>query len=454
MPPGAASHGLRLGPFFETARADDGSRLLAVRPFYSRETSSDSRRREDDILWPLGIYSRRDDHFYWRALLAYGTGVSDDPTSPEDPWRFRIFPFIYAGRSQNGTEYGGFFPFYGSVRDFLVFHDNHFALFPIYAEGISPNGTEMRTILWPFYLTRHGDRIDQLRLWPFYGSSERRSLHSTRHDRFILWPFWNDTSSEGEIDGSGFVLFPLYGHSRYERRKKGLEESWSVIPPLFQYAHGDDGYRRLYAPWPFVRLLDNDNVAERHFWPIWGKTVKFDMAKRNDDATNAASKDTESDVSGSNGYSLERQYFLWPFFSTTEVDHDGMSSSVSHLPLPFYFHRKDVKQLPADESGAKTNRVVRHSYSRLWPLFSCRSVSVGTDGMSAPEATQIRVPELSLWSKSEQVERNWAPLWSLYTYRKKTDGAYCNDLFWGLLSWGRNSKGGAIFSLLWIPFAR
>lgn len=438
MPPGAATSGLRLGPLFETATDGEGSRLVAVRPFYSLESSGGeglSSRREDDILWPLGIRSRRDDHYYWRALLFYGTGVDDDATSPEDPWRFRLFPLIYAGRTQEGEDYGAFFPFYGTIRDFLVFHETKFVLFPIYAEGRSPTGTEMRTVLWPFYLTRHGERIDQFRLWPFYGSEERRNLHTTRRNRFIAWPFWNDTSSEGEIEGSGFVLFPIYGHSRHTRRKRGVEESWSVIPPFFQYGRGDDGYRRILAPWPFVRVLDNDGVRERHFWPAYGHSQRFSPPG-----------------DGAGGIpEMDREYLLWPFISRTETERDGIRSRVLHLPMPFYFHRETV--WPASDaadgdtdgggSGAHARRI---SYSRLWPMFSRRAID--------DEACFVRVPELSLWSKSEQVERNWAPLWSLYTYRSKPSGAYCNDLLWGLLSWGRNDDGGMILSLLWITLAK
>lgn len=432
MPPGAASGGRRLGPIFEHAWTENGDSLLAVRPFYSREASSpagDDARLENDILWPFGISSRRGTHSYWRAALFYGTSVEDDPSSPEDPWRFRLFPLVFAGRTQDGEDYGAFFPLGGTIREFLFLHEFRFVLFPIYGASGGGEGTvEMRTVLWPFYLTRHGERIDQFRLWPFYGTSERRGLHTTRRSRFVAWPFWSDTSSSGEIDGSGFVLFPIYGHSRHKREKRGLEESWSVIPPLFHYGRGDDGYRKISAPWPFVRILDNDGLRERHVWPLWGKTDRF--------AKPAPDSDTPASWLG-------REYFLWPFFSFTETNSEHRHERVVHLPMPFYFHRESCL-IPPSNTPAPIK--CTNSYTRLWPLFSHRAASgVGT---------HVRVPELSLWSKSEQVERNWAPLWSLYTFRRKASGAYCNDLLWGLLSWGRNDDGGAIFSLLWIPFAR
>lgn len=454
MPPGAASGGRRFGPLFETAWTEDGGSMLAVRPFYSREETApadDDARLENDILWPLGVTSRRGTHSYWRAALFYGTSVDGDPSSPEDPWRFRLFPLVFAGRTQDGEGYGAVFPLGGTIREFLFLHDFSFILFPIYGEGKGggDGGVETRTVLWPFYLTRHGERIDQFRLWPFYGESERRGLHSTRRNRFVAWPFWSDSSSSGEIEGSGFVLFPIFGHSQYMRERRGLEESWSVVPPFFQYGRGDDGYRKVFAPWPFVRLLDNDGVRERHVWPLWGKTERFAKPVGDADGAQLAAW-------------LGREYLLWPFCSWTETHSRGGGERVVHLPMPFYFHRETysladaAERVPPGEAQADADGEAQSdaagrarrisSYTRLWPLFSHRAAAGGD--------ARVRVPELSLWSKSEQVERNWAPLWSLYTYRRKSTGAYCNDILWGLVSWGRNDSGGAIFSLLWIPFAK
>lgn len=423
MPPGGATSGFRLGPFFESARDDAGNSMVAVRPFFSREASSLTngveRRSENDILWPLGITSARDDHYYWRALFFFGTGVEDDPTSPEDPYRFRLYPFIFTGRSQDGGEYGAFFPFGGRIRDLIVLGDVKFFLFPIYASG-RVQGAEMTTFLWPFYLTRHGKNVDQFRLWPFYGESERRGLRSTRRGRFIAWPFWSETESFGQVSGSGFILFPIFGHAKYERERRGTEESWTVLPPLFTYGRGDDGYRRLHAPWPFIRFVDADRVHERHYWPFYGSTLRtFDAAR------------------GKREASFKNDYWLWPLFRRKQGVVDGITNSTVHAPVPFYFHR--------ETSSTNTLHSTRKSYTRVWPLFSHRN---------GPQGTQVRFPELSLWSGSEQIERNWAPLWSLYTYREKPSGAYCNDLLWGFLSWGRNDSGGRIFSFLWIPFLR
>lgn len=426
MPPGAATSGLRLGPFFESAIDENsGASVFAIRPFYSYEekippslstnspSSHPNYRSEQNFLWPLAVSSQRGNHSYWRALLFYGTNVNDDPSSPNDPFRFRFFPFFFSGRTNDGKDYAALFPFYGSVHNFLLFNELHFAFFPLYAEGKTAN-VEMKTVLWPFYLTRHGENIDQLRIWPFYGKTTTRRKSFTQQNRFVLWPFWSSTHSAGQVSGSGFLFFPFYGHSLFERTHRGTEERWSVLPPLFTYARGDDGFRLLTAPWPFIRQLDYDDHHERHYWPIYG----FSETK-----------------------SLSRSYLFWPLFSISESSASGYRDRFLQAPLPLYFHKSRSLLSPTS-----ANSQPLASYSRLWPLFSHRYTESGE--------TLFRFPELSLWSNSEQIERNWAPLWSLYTYRKKNDGSHCNDLLWGFLSWGRNGNGNPIFSFLWIPFAR
>lgn len=409
MPHPRATDAWRVGPVVERQRVGDEAGLLALRPIYSHETVSDKLgdfRSVTDVLWPLGTVSRRDERYYWRFLLFYGTGgAKSRKEDAEDAWRFRLFPFIFAGRTIDDEPYAALFPIGGTIRHFLVFDRISFALFPLCAWG-ETNDTKMRTVLWPLYLERHGPHIDQTSIWPLYGERTRRGARQTDESRFILWPFWSERSTKGDnVNGGGFILFPIFGHSRYERAHRGTEESWSVVPPLFTYGRGDDGYRRLNAPWPFIRQLDIDDVRERHVWPIYGC------------ATNKVSRD---------------EYALWPLFRRTETRAGLGRSTYIHAPIPFYFHREFVP--------ATTNAAPR-SYTRVWPLYSHRET---------PSGTQTRIPELSLWSMSEPIERNWAPLWSLYSHRERADGAYCTDILWGLLSWGRNASERRFVRVLWL----
>lgn len=404
------SRAWRVGPFAEGAATASGASMLAVRPFFSHEEAGTNElaRSVTDILWPLGTVTSFQDNGHWRFLLFYGTHGST-PDAP-DAYRFRFFPFYYQGRTRFGEDYFALFPIGGKICNFMTFSRARFVLFPLYADGVN-GGVEFRTWLWPFYLERHGKNVDQFRLWPFYGTREHRSLHQTEKTRFVLWPLWTETEKRGAyVNGDGFVLFPLFGHSEFDRAKRGREESWSLLPPLFSYSRGDDGYRRWNAPWPFIRGLDMDDRYERHFWPLAGVS------------TNAH---------------LQSSYFLWPLFTQKTSAAGGTVKKFTHAPFPLFYRQAEYKGAAPESVGDEP----LSSYTRVWPLFSHRKLKGG--------GTFTRVPELSLWGGSEQVERNWAPLWSLYTRRERSDGASCTDLLWGFLSWGRDGKGRGFFQFLW-----
>lgn len=405
IPPGEAQTGCRIGPFFERAYNGDGASLTAFRPFYSREEYPGSS--QTDVFWPLSSFTGDADRHRWRAALAYGMGDDDDGTC-----RLRIFPLLFAGKTRDGGKYGALFPLGGTIRNFLVFDRVSFFLFPLYAEGETA-GIKMRSWMWPVFLTRTGDGFSQFRLWPFYGKTERQTRRGKESDSFVLWPVWSKKELSGQIEGSGFVLFPIYGRSAFTRHGRGREESWSVLPPLFHYGRGDDGYLKLHAPWPFFRLEERNGYHALHLWPLWGRRARAD---------------------------LETEYFLWPFFRQTRSANAAQEERLTHAPMPFFF-RKVVHRGGEEESGAP-----KRGYSRLWPLYSHRYDDEGE--------RFIRFPELSLWSSNSHIERNWAPLWSFYTYRQTKKGGYCHDLLWGLFSCGRSDAGSRIFSLFWIPFAR
>lgn len=427
MPPGNGTQGLRLGPFFETATDDNGASMVAMRPFYSRETASPTdptSKSKTDVLWPLGTYSTRNNRFYWRALLFYGTGTMDDPTSPGDPYRFRLFPFFFVGKTSGGDDYGAIFPLGGKLRDFFFYDELDFCLFPIYAKG-KTKSTEMTTYLWPFYLKREGENFSQRRFFPFYGTKER--LHYGRlmaKSEFIAWPFWTSfnvtDTSDGSSIGDGFVFWPFYGYSDTKSDSENTRiKMRTFLPPFFLFAGDGKDYEKVFAPWPFYRHISEGNHIENHYWPFYGSNQR-------------------KGVKDSKTIDSTTEYYLWPLFRATSVNTDDkIRENYYHAPLPFYFHHsRIISKKDGDE---------RSVYSRLWPLFSYRN---------SPSGTHFRFPEFSLWSKSEAIERNWAPLWSLYTFREKEDGAYLNDLLWGFLSWGRNDRGERTFSLFWIPILR
>ncbi len=396
-PPAGAVAAWRVGPLLEGARSADDGCLLAVRPLFSRESvTDDSFRSVSDILWPVGSFRRHDDILSWRFFPFYGLDEDDEP---DGAYRFRLFPIYFEGRTREGEEYRALFPLYGSIRNLPLLGNVRFVLFPLYGES-EVAGTHTRSVLWPLYMTRHGDNIDQLRLFPFWGEKRVTGRHAVT-SRFILWPFWNEAHFAGEnVRGDAFLLFPLYGRTRLNR-----EQGWTVLPPLFSHTVGTNGFRKLNAPWPFVRQLDDGERRERHWWPLYG---------------------SESHAGFSSWYAC------WPFVGASRQErHDVLLERFYVAPV-YYQERRTTPDAA---------RRPLATYRRLWPLFSWQR----RQGLS-----QLRVLELNPFRNSAAVERNWAPLWSLFVRRARDDGARSTDLLWGLAAWGRDDEERRFLQLLWV----
>ena len=182
-----------------------------------------------------------------------------------------------------------------------------------------------------------------------------------------------------------------------------------VLPPFFSFVHGEDGYRSLRAPWPFIRQLDDGDKHQRHWWPFYG--VSLDERRR-------------------------EWYTLWPIVSGStaeQSDHRIHQFQVA----PFYF-QETRERIDAAQLGPPA---VTARYRRLWPLFSWQRSERGS---------RLRVPELSLFRMSEPIERNWAPLWSLFVRQKRADGARLTDFLWGLASWGQDDEARHFLQVLWV----
>ena len=118
-----------------------------------------------------------------------------------------------------------------------------------------------------------------------------------------------------------------------------------ILPPLFSLVVGDDGYRSLRAPWPFIRQLDSEKRRERHWWPLYGRN------------------ETERRRSW---------YLLWPLIGGTrhEFERDRVESFAI---FPLYYRERRVMR---EESAANSATGTR--YRRLWPLYSWQKNETGS----------------------------------------------------------------------------
>ena len=120
-------------------------------------------------------------------------------------------------------------------------------------------------------------------------------------------------------------------------------------------------------------------------------------------------------------------FFLWPIFRTERLDR-GDAYSRRFMAVPFYY--SEVRKQHPRDSTFKPKVVSR--YHKLWPLMSYER-----------EDDNKRFRCLDLWPlrNTGSVEREYAPIWTLYSH--SVVGGSCDDeLLWGLY---RNRKRGNDF---------
>jgi hypothetical protein len=386
----------RLGPFFEIGQGSNGVNMLAVRPLFSRVTDTAERESITDVVWPWSSFHRRDDYFHWWALPAFGKDENvRDPLSRHTFW---LLPIYCEGRTRDGKDFAAIFPLGGTICGFLMQDEMNFVLFPLYLDYHSAK-QKTTNWLWPLYLREEGPLRDRFQLFPFYCEK----IATNERSYAVCWPIWNRTVFDyPKLHGTADILFPIYGSVDTDKQK-----GWMALPPFFSRMEVE-GKTQLRCPWPFYVNSDNaDNSHKDSFWPIWDQTAS------------------------TNGH---RRTAIWPLWWDSQSDYYGRRETDVTL-VPFY-------QQTRSEKMVEGKFVTDMDYVRVWPIFS---------RYERPEGTRIRFPELTFMREGLGIERNWAPLWSLYVSNSKDD-ASDHDVLWGLARWGTTcdhttyGQAGPIFS--------
>lgn len=382
-----------LGPFFEVAHDEEGQRLIAVRPLYSRFDDPATERIRSEYLWPLGYSKRFRDEHSGRVLLAFWTRF--DVNDPDSRYRFWILPIYFQGRDAQGDSYVAVFPFGGRIHEFLGQDKLSFFLFPLYGR------TELNAIVsyhafWPFLSYTEGKGITRYRVFPFYGKNKHRDRFTKK---FILWPFW--TSAEyfyAGSSGNGYIFFPFFG-----RLKLDDQESWMILPPFFRFSQGDRVNLWL-APWPFIQRKTGE-VRQLYIWPLWGQKNLLGVASR---------------------------FLLWPIVHQEWVDRGDEIASRTYV-LPFYYSdrvRERTAEPPVLEAGDPVPRGrMTANYQKIWPFVSY-----------IREGEESRFRMLDLWplKRTPSIERNYAPFWTLIQHMRYEESSD-TEVLWGLFR--RHKRG-------------
>ncbi len=363
-----------LGPFYERVHTASGSERVTYRPFlHTRITDVTNTAERLEYFWPIFGSNRRENALSWRFLLCFG--ADPDTTDPESAYRTWALPFWFQGRTKQGEDYAALFPLYGTIRN--IFWDRiHFALFPLWLE-YDRGGYNSWSVLWPIISRTTGKSGSGFKIFPLYGQMEKSGKEKTK---FVLWPFWTSGRYFDRNPGKSWMLFPVVG-----RVDRASESAWMILPPFFTVSQGQgklDYYRKINCPWPFVRIVDDQNEHRRYYWPLWGRHY------RDDDTFDAC-------------------WALWPFYRSRVATRAGIRER-SRSVFPIYHHsesRSDANQDAVYETEVET-------FTRVWPLFSSRA-----------DATHsfTKIPDLGFSKRNSVLDRNLLGMFTLYTRGETTE---------------------------------
>lgn len=374
-----------LGPIFQRLEATNGAAFLGVHPLYSQVRLPEDRdRREHQVLWPVWFGRGADNQYKWQVLVLL-FWHDYDITQSRSKHHLWLLPVYFQGRNAEGRPYVALFPVGGKIRDFLGSDELGFALFPLY--GYSKlKDQETVTALWPIYSRTTGPNNQKLRVFPLYGHARFRNVCDTM---FLMWPFWSQASySYRKSAGYSYFLFPLWGHLNVTD-----QEAWWVVPPFVRFSTRGDN-RRYYLPWPFVQV-ERGHVEKFYLWPLWGHKT---------------------------AHGFPYTFYLWPIVRYWKEDEGGLWGDQLMI-MPVWYSRTDLR--PARDAEAGGEVLARRR--KFWPFFTYRREG---------DRSRLGVPSLCPFRDVEAIERNYAPLWTLYS-RQRNGGLVEDDLLWGLYRYRR-----------------
>jgi len=410
------------GPFFERRTADDGRAFTALRPLVSRLADPPTDRDLRELLWPIGMRKDFGGETDWRFLNAFGHDF--DNTDRDSRYRYSLFPIVFGGRDKQQEGYFAVFPIGGTIHEFLGRDRILFVLFPLYARS-AVNEVVTQDVLWPVVSWTKGDDVSRFRVFPFYGKSVNAGRWSKR---FVLWPVWTSVRYDyPESPGGGFILFPLFGHTRTTG-----QESWMAVPPLFRWSRSEER-RVLNCPWPFFQYSSGD-INKLYLWPLWGRKTVVVEKSRWSGVLQPAHGGGATDGTDRPPGRIKSAFFLWPVVNAYEAERGG--ARLRRFRVAPVFFSESTAAMPAEGQGDRTQEVVNR-YVKVWPL-----------GSYLREKDNSLFRTLDLWplKRTGGIERNYAPLWTLYS-RVRVGGAVEDELLWGLFRHRRDDRENRSLSL-------
>ncbi len=393
------------GPFFYSQKKPDEN-TFAFPPFFSDYQNPSLETREYDVLYPLFSYEYYGEEWRWQLgeLFSFAGGRETDEFHTH---RFTLFPIYFQQRSLNtNLNYTAVFPFYGHLQNRLFRDKMFFVMFPIYGQTWKKD-VVTDNYFYPIGHIRHGDGLHGWQVWPFAGREEKVITSITNGfgdvsqtpahtNSFILWPLWfNQNYDIGTTNPVTLrASIPLFAKIR-----SPLRDQTSYLWPLFAWID-DRGlqYHEWEGPWPFVIFARGEGKHTSRVWPIFSESRKIE---HNPEQIRT----------------LESDSYVWPIYRYKHYHSEPWDQQ--RTSIVFY--------LFVDVLEKNTTSGERKEWHELWPLYHWRHDFNGN------ERLQILAPLEVVLPTNRGIERNWAPLWSLWVSEKNpTTHAQSQSLLWNL----------------------
>jgi hypothetical protein len=388
-----------LGPLAFASRARSGQwKEGGFRPFFTWREEAELQRFEWQILYPLVQYSQSEADWEFQFLYVVSfRGEGSIPAEREE--RADVFPFYLSGRRETGERYWWLFPFWGTVYDRLGRDEIEIALFPLYLRSVRSGG-ERQWFLWPFFSVLRGEDQSGIFFWPLYGQEERRGQFERR---YAFWPFFlfQRTGLDGDNPEESAAVLPFFFTQRSPQRDLTV-----ILWPFFSYQHDRQRqFEQWDFPWPLVSIARGPGREVTRFLP-------FFTAERRVLREEFLLKEMVSTTFA----------ILYPLYTRT-VDETGASRTERDRVLWWLY--SDIRETGSD---GDTRRI------DSWPFFRYVRDREGRVSFQALALLEAFMPG------NELLERNYAPLWALYTYRRNPAGDSVHSFLWNLVRAERTAE--------------
>ncbi len=375
-----------LGPLIESQK-NSHSQIFSLRPLISKEETD--RFKNFYFLSPLGYYKKNKQTGLYSLRIIPLINFSNKKKETE---YYEFFPFFW-GKSQNET-FGGFFPFYGVIKNRFGAEKITFFLWPLYSHAVYKN-YESKSYLWPFFKvissSKYPEKYKGFKFFPFY----KHYLLGNTQEFFILWPLYIKEVKNNKTVKTYYFPFYLEEQIKTCNRKIYLWPFFQKITCQNPYYYQTD------SPWPFFRKLKGNYargwVKGFRIWPFYGYYIKEEPA-----------------------YSFKKEKFLWPLFSRMELKSKGNGKKYRFSQKNFFF----LISFTHKSISYKNKTLENYDESRIFPLFYSFN--------SKKESSSLSYVFYVIPFNDRGMELNYGPIFQIWKSEKEKKWER-SEFLWGLI---------------------